>query len=493
MSQVINTNVPSLNSQRQLNRSQVGLQTAMERLSSGLRINSAKDDAAGLAISERMTSQIRGLNQAVRNANDGISMSQVAEGALQESSNILQRIRELAIQSANDTNSGADRANIQKEVNQLKSELDRIATTTSFNNKLLLSGDLSSALFQVGANANQNINISIGSTKTSDYGTNELVQATTAVINTAVASTVNGVTASTLTVKGSLGEANVDVAAADSALKIASAVNSKTDATGVSAQAITYAEIGGAATANQTISFDLQGSNATAVNVSATFAAANDFTQLAQAINGVSGQTGVTAQLSGDKTSITLVHATGEDIKLTNAISSAATVTVQGVAADGSTVTGSTRAVGTAASPITVGGNVSFYSAKGFTVQDTGTTVMGNTANATYTASLQTVATVDVSTQSDSNKALNIVDGALSYIADIRADLGALQNRFGSTISNLENVSQNVAASRSRIQDADFAKESSELARNQILQQAGLSMLAQANATTQNVMTLLQG
>ena len=354
-----------------------------------------------------------------------------------------------------------------------------------------MNGDLSSALFQVGANANQNINISIGSTKTADYGTNELVQATTAVINTAVASTVNGVTASTLTVKGSLGQAAVNVAAADSALKIASAVNSKTDATGVSAQAITYAKIGGTAAANQTISFDLQGSNSTAVNVSATFAAANDFTQLAQAINGVSGQTGVTAQLSGDKASITLVHATGEDIKLTNAISSAASVTVQGVAADGSTVTGSAQTVATSAGSVTVGGNVSFYSAKGFTVQDSGTTVMGNAA-ATYTASLQTVATVDVSTQSDSNKALNIIDGALSYVADLRADLGAVQNRFSSTISNLENVSQNISASRSRIQDADFAAESSSLARNQILQQAGLSMLAQANASSQSVLTLLQ-
>ena len=203
MAQVINTNVSSLNAQQQLSRSQLGMQTAMEGLSSGLRINSAKDDAAGLAISDRMTAQIRGLNQAVRNANDGISLAQTAEGALQETTNILQRMRELSVQSANDTNSGADRANIQKEVNQLISELDRIATTTSFNGKNLLDGNLSSASFQVGANANQTINMSIGSTKVSDYGAHEVLAG--GAINQATNAGTNLNTSTSLTIKGSLG------------------------------------------------------------------------------------------------------------------------------------------------------------------------------------------------------------------------------------------------------------------------------------------------
>ncbi len=284
-------------------------------MSSGLRINSAKDDAAGLAISDRMTAQIKGLNQAVRNANDGISLAQTAEGALQETTNILQRMRELSVQSANDTNSGADRANIQKEVNQLISELDRIATTTSFNGKNLLDGNLSSASFQVGANANQTINMSIGSTKVSDYGTHEVLAG--GAINQATNAAANLNTSTSLTIKGSLGTGTANFSSGSSAKDVAAAVNTQTDATGVTAQAITYAKLD-AATAGGTVTFDLQGSNSTAVTISASITT-TDYSELAQAINGVSGQTGITAQLADDKSSITLVHATGDDIKLTNA------------------------------------------------------------------------------------------------------------------------------------------------------------------------------
>ena len=487
MAQIINTNVSSLNAQRQLNRSSSGMDTAMERLSSGLRINSAKDDSAGLAIADRMTSQIRGLNQAVRNANDGISLAQTAEGALQESSNILQRMRELSVQSANDTNSGADRANIQKEVNQLIGELDRIATTTSFNGKDLLNGNLSSATFQVGANANQSINISIGSAQTSDYGTNEAL--TSGVMNNAVAATANLNTSTDITMKGSLGSATAAFSAGSSAKDVAAAVNTKIDNTGVKAQAITYAKLSGATATGQT-SFDLQGTNATAVTISANVNI-TDYSELSQAINAVSGQTGITAKLADDKASITMVQATGEDIKMTNTSNtSPAGLGIQGVAADGVTTAGGAVAfVGNAS--LTVGGSVSFYSSKGFTVGSEDTTIVAiDTAPASST--LESVGTVDVSTQAGSNTALNIIDGALSFITDTRADLGATQNRFSSTISNLENVSQNVSAARSRIQDADFAQESASLARSQILQQAGISMLAQANASSQSVLSLLQ-
>ena len=305
MPQVINTNVSSLNAQRQLNRSQLGQQTAMERLASGLRINSAKDDAAGLAIADRMTAQVRGLDQAVRNANDGISLSQVAEGALRETTNILQRMRELFVQSANDTNSGFDRANIQKEVNQLISELDRIATTTSFNGKNLLDGNLSSANFQVGANANQTINMSIGSTKVADFGTYEVLQ--TGVINQATNAGTNLNTSTSLTIKGSLGTGTANFSTGASAMDVAAAVNTQTDKTGVTAQAISYAKLA-SASADGPVAFDLQGSNTTPVTVSANINT-TDYTELAQAINAVSGQTGITAQLADDKASITLVHA----------------------------------------------------------------------------------------------------------------------------------------------------------------------------------------
>ena len=486
MAQVINTNVSSLNAQRQLSRSQLGMQTAMERLSSGLRINSAKDDAAGLAISDRMTAQIKGLNQAVRNANDGISLAQTAEGALQETTNILQRMRELSVQSANDTNSGADRANIQKEVNQLISELDRIATTTSFNGKNLLDGNLSSASFQVGANANQTINMSIGSTKVSDYGAHEVLAG--GAINQATNAGTNLNTSTSLTIKGSLGTGTANFSSGSSAKDVAAAVNTQTDATGVTAQAITYAKLANAS-ADGAVKFDLQGSNSTAVTISANITQ-TDYSELAQAINGVSGQTGITAQLADDKSSITLVHASGDDIKLTNA-SGVAGLDLDGLKADGETASGGTAQALATNATITVGGNVSFYSAKGFTVGGTDTTIVAAAATPSA-SSLQSVDTVDVSTQNGANDALNIIDGALSFISDTRADLGAMQNRFSSTISNLENVSQNISASRSRIQDADFAQESSSLARSQILQQAGISMLAQANASSQSVLSLLQ-
>lgn len=488
MAQVINTNVSSLNAQRQLNRSQTGMQTSMERLSSGLRINSAKDDSAGLAISDRMTSQVRGLNQAVRNANDGISLSQTAEGALQESGNILQRMRELAVQSANDTNSGADRANIQKETNQLKVELERIAQTTSFNGKKLLNGDFSSANFHVGANANQAISVSIGSTSTKDFGVSEVL--TSGAINNAVAADTNLNTSTTLTMKGSLGNATANFTAGDSAAKVAAAVNSKTGETGVKADAITYAKLSGA-TVSGAVSFDLQGSNSTAITVSANLDFEN-YSELSNSINAVSGQTGITAELADDKKSITLTHSTGEDIKISTVDSVAGVdLGLTGLASDGETAAGAAVAIPDTTAAATVGGNVSFYSPKGFTVGGSDTTIVAvDTAPAA--ATLKSVDTIDLSSQSGANSALNIIDGALSYVSDIRGDLGATQNRLGSTISNLENISQNVSAARSRIQDADFAQESASMARNQILQQAGISMLAQANASSQSVLSLLQ-
>jgi flagellin len=485
----INTNIMSLNAQRQLNQTQGGLNTALERLSSGLRINSAKDDAAGLAISDRMTAQIRGLDQAARNANDGISLAQTAEGALQESTNILQRMRELAVQSANDTNTASDRASLQKEVNQLQQELDRITETTSFNGKALLDGSFAAAQFQVGANANQTINVTIGDVSSSSIGGNTVdSQSAAGTINEAVAGTANNVEAQTLTLNGGFGSGTVDVGAGDSAKDIAAAVNNQSEDSGVSATAVTYAKLD-TLSADDTVSFTLEGTDSVTVSAAIT---TDDFTNLAGAINDVAGQTGITATLSDDKASILLKNSSGEDIKISSFdAGTASTLDLTGLQEDGSTEVGDavTLEETTPVAEATVGGVVSFHSTKAFTVEtDNGTTLV----DASASSALESVSSVDISSVSGANDALSIIDGALSSIDDVRADLGAIQNRFESTIANLSDISQNLSGARSRIMDADFAAETANLTRAQILQQAGTAMLAQANAQSQNILALLQ-
>ena len=499
MPQVINTNISSLNAQRQLNRSQMDQQTAMERLSSGLRINSAKDDAAGLAIADRMTSQIRGMNQAVRNANDGISLAQVAEGALQESSNILQRIRELSVQSANDSNSANDRASLQKEVVQLQSELNRIANTTTFNGKKLLDGSFSGQQFQVGAFANETVDITVAGATTEILGnhryTNDDAAGNINAVSAAGTSKQsNNVGAQTLTVSGSSAD-TVTVGAGASAKTIADGVNAISETTGVTASAISYAKLDNLGEKGN-ISFQLYGQNTgSAVTVSANITDKDDLTALANAINDNAGATGITATLTGDKKGVVLKNTEGYDIAIeafTTTAGTTKTIDMTGLQEDGSTLVGSAQTLtGGGNDSATVGGNLILDSNIAFTVTSTDTTITAGTSAESST--LQKVAAIDISTQAGSNDALSIVDGALANISSNRASLGAIQNRFSSTISNLENVSQNVSAARSRIQDADFAQESANLARNQILQQAGLAMLTQANASSQNVLSLLRG
>ncbi len=420
MAQVINTNIASLNAQRQLNRSQMGMSTAMERLSSGLRINSAKDDAAGLAISDRMTAQIKGLNQGVRNANDGISLAQTAEGAMQESTNILQRMRELAVQSSNDTNSASDRSSLQKEVNQLKAELERIATTTSFNGKNLLDGSFSSQAFHVGAYAGQTINVSVGTARIGSIGTQEVVSADA--IQTAQASSGNGVAAGSLTIDGSFGSAQITVNAEDSAEKIASAVNAASDSTGVTAQAVNYVQLESFAASGGNFSVDLVGSNSTAVSVTAQIDSDGDVSALSDAINAVSGETGITAKVSDDKTKIMLTQSTGKDIQLN---SSVGTFNVQGIDETGEFDADVGATVASSNAAITVGGSITYNSSKNFTIDGVASVV-----DAGSTSKLQSVETIDISTQRGSNDALSIIDGALDFIDNSRADLGAIQNRL---------------------------------------------------------------
>ena len=396
MTSVINTNISSLTAQRNLNSSQSSLATSMQRLSSGLRINSAKDDAAGLAISERMTSQIRGMNQAVRNANDGISLAQTAEGALGEIGNNLQRIRELSVQSSNATNSTSDRTAIQAEVTQLTSEIDRVSKQSDFNGTKLLDGSFSSQLFQVGANSGQTIGVS------------QIANSTA----------------------GALG--NVKFAA---------------DRVGAAAAGATAA----ATVPGSMSGLVLNGVAINTVNYKLTDTAAQVGATTAAAINAQMGETGLRATADATTGAVTL-----ESLKANKDF----TVTA-------GTLAGGVTAVG-------LGGTA-----------DTAVT-------AAATANFSFLSNVDVTSVKGAQQAMEIVDAALTQVSSSRAELGAVQNRFTSVVTNLQTNSENTSASRSRIQDADFAAETANLSRAQILQQAGTAMVAQANQLPQSVLSLLK-
>jgi flagellin len=488
MAATINTNINSLTAQRNLTTSQSALSQSIQRLSSGLRINSAKDDAAGLAISERFTSQIRGLNQAVRNANDGISLAQTAEGALKASSDILQRVRELAVQSANASNSAGDRQALQQEVSQLVAELDRISQTTEFNGSKLLNGSFGTQQFQVGANANQTIVAATANLRTSVYGNNQVASSGAGVaIQTASASGgtgTNGVTAGDIVINGYLGTATVSGVAADASVKtIAEAINGKQSETGVTATARTEAALtlGSGSYAIQitsenseaiTVSFSVTGDGTTADNLA----------EAISAINEQSSKTGVTASFS--EGNIILTNATGENIGL-DSVTGSPDFSVDKVGPDG-LLTGSPQTIAE-----DTGTNISGYllldSQKSFSVSADATGTIGVSSS-----ELQRVADLDVTTFRDASEALKTVDSALAFISGERAKLGALQSRFETTVANLQVTSENLAASRSRILDADFAAETAALSRAQILQQAGTAMVAQANQLPQGVLALLR-
>ncbi|ABI60057.1 flagellin N-terminal helical domain-containing protein [Nitrosomonas eutropha] len=491
MPQVINTNVASLNSQRNLNSSQNALSTSLQRLSSGLRINSAKDDAAGLAISERMTSQIRGLNQAARNANDGISLAQTAEGALGEIGNNLQRIRELAVQSSNATNSASDRAAMQAEVAQLTSEITRVAGQTQFNGLNLLDGSFASQNFQIGANANQTISVSqIGDARASALGSNVLStggshmgQAITAgtAVPTGAAAVVATDNFTLTTAQGGTTAAIIyDVSAG--ANGIAAAINSAGTDVGLSAVATNSATLGKLASAG-TVSLTLNDQA-----ISANVASTGDLSALAAAINGVAGTTGVSASFANPSnlSEITLSTTDGRDIRILDFNNSGTTKTIDVKGINGVAV----ELTGGADDSTRVVGNVDVYSSKGAI-----TAAAANAeafVSATATSSFSAVSSVSVASATGAQSAIRVLDEALQQINSSRGDLGALQNRFSSVITNLQTTSENLSASRSRIQDADFAAETAALTRAQIMQQAGVAMLAQANSLPNNVLSLLR-
>ncbi len=493
MASIINTNINSLTAQRNQGMSQASLSTSIQRLSSGLRINSARDDAAGLAISERFTSQIRGLNQAVRNANDGVSLAQTAEGAMKAAGDILQRVRELAVQSANASNSASDRQALNQEVGQLVAELDRIAQTTEFNGQKLLDGTFGTAQFQVGANAGQTIVAATANMRTTQYGNNQAVASGAATAAAAWGS--NGVTGGTVAINGALGSQTITINANDTSKAIADAINLQTANTGVKASARTEAELTFAAAGAYAL--NLRSDNATNEAISFTISAtsgADGLSNAISAINEKSSKTGVIASLNSAGTGIILTNATGNDIYVGDTtVQNAGNVTVTkqyldintgvlAAAGAAQTLTADTTANNTLTS-----GYITLDSDKSYAVDVTTSNAFVDSAS-----TLKKVANLDVTTVAKANDALKTVDSALAFISGERAKLGALQSRFETAISSLQITSENLTASRSRIQDADFAAETAALSRAQILQQAGTAMVAQANQIPQGVLALLR-
>ena len=539
MSQVIQTNVPSLTAQRNLSGTGNALATSLQRLSSGYRINSAKDDAAGLAISERFSAQISGLNQAKRNANDGISLAQTAEGALKTSADILQRVRVLAVQSANATNSASDRQALNDEVNALTAELNRIAQTTEFNGRKMLDGSFTSALFQVGANANQTITATSGNFTTSAYGNyriggrvadtlgggGDMVLGTStsggmAVVANVFAQSTSNITAGTLKVAGQAGTYDISYDAGSSAKLIAEKVNAVTQSTGVSASARTEIELTAMEAGSSyvielasnnsndqyvTIAFTVGadragGANSTAISSTDQLASAVD------AFNKQAAKTGVSARVNDKGDGITLVNDSGEDIRMalkSDGSGNGLTLRQAGVTKDGLALTNdgihqtnnnmqlTEDTAGLAGTGVTITGQVTFDSESAFAVTDDQGQFINQT-DVAVGAQLQATQTADVSTVASSNRTISIIDSALQRINTQRAAYGALQSRFTNTIANLQVTSENMSASRSRIRDTDFAEETAELTRAQILQQAGTAMLSQANSLPQQVLSLLR-
>ncbi|ASE51869.1 TPA: flagellin [Stenotrophomonas maltophilia] len=516
MAQVINTNTMSLNAQRNLGTSGANLATTIQRLSSGMRINSAKDDAAGLAISERFTTQIRGANQAARNANDGISLAQTAEGALGEIGNNLQRVRELAVQSRSATNSDSDRQALNAEVQLLKQEIQRVAEQTNFNGTNLLDGTFTNQAFQIGANQGQTINISqVANANISKLGNwttaSKAATATGAVpvggakdaVANATAGTIDGaslvdatgadgartydafsfnVSGVKIDVAGVTGGADVAAARASMVTNIGNALAAKSSelaaagvSTSVASGAITISNSGEAfkitgapfvaagvdvAVATQVAKAadfstgvaagELQisksdGSGFVDITVGASKTAGDRSTALVNAINAKTHETGVTASLVEGKLQLTSEKA---DFEVKSSLTADKLKDATGLA--------------TGTAKFTAG-----KAAEGF-------------------------ADLDISSKDGADNAILAMDAALNSINSARADLGAIQNRFTSVVANLNTSSENMSAARSRIRDVDYASETAELTRNQILQQAGTAMLAQANQSSQNVLSLLR-
>jgi flagellin len=470
MSLVLATNLNSLIAQDALSASGSQLSTALQQLSTGLRINTAADDAAGYAIVQGITSQVDGLNQAAQNANDGVSLTQTASGALQEITNDLQTMRDLAVESLNVTNSSTDRSDLNLQFSQLQADIDNVAKTTQFNGVNLLDGTFQGS-FQIGANVGQQITVAqVGSARTSALG----LYTGTNQNNVAVGATG----ASTIVVGGStyaLGTVTGDAADVTAAINnagvsgLTATVNATASANGTGSQTA------GAATNVDTITI-----NGIAVTVTNSGVFATNVTNAVNAINGVSAETGVSATVDASG-GIALSDQAGNNITLafadTKNGTAASTVADYGLTGVAATTTATYNLSYVA--PAGVSGNLVTTGALG-----AGTYAIGATGNA--------VSTLSVTSVNNANTALTAIDSALQQVATESAQLGAYQNRFQSAITGINTDSTNLAAARSGIQDTDYAQATSQLTKAQILQQAGTAMVAQANTIPQNVLTLIQ-
>ena len=587
MSLVINTNIASITAQRALEGTGDELATAMERLATGSKINSSADDAAGLAIGQRMTAQVKGLNMAVKNAGDGMAMTQTIESALNTISDMLQRMRELAVQSVNATNSSRDRSFLQQEVNQLTQEINRVSASSQFNGEKILDGTFVNKTIQLGMEEGERLSISVPSIASDQIGAFTYTGNGTAAAAAAATPAVNGITvAEDLTIVGPLGTAITTAAVADSAKQTANRINALTSQTAVSATAQTYLQLSSGNANEESYAIKING--VSSGNFTISSASVED---AVRAINSVAGATGVSATSTADG-KVLMFDNDGDDITIENDAAGtnlsvqkmdyAGTETVGtavALAATGGTdatrVSGSIKAVSSDPFTITQAGTDSTNTAAIKTTTDvkaavgtgnftitlantgevitvavaaataagwqaaidatalvgkvtatidgndkvvlTGTPTLGDftltdptggaealAANTpgtegtgigyfvTGTATLSKVSDISVATQAGAGLAISIADAALDTVARMRANLGAIDNRLSYTMDNLINVSEKTEAARSRVEDADFALESARLAKAQVLQQAGTSMLGQANQMTQMVLDLLR-
>ena len=586
----INSNTSALYSVNSARKTDRDMDTSMQRLSTGNRITNAGDDAAGAAISDRMTANIKGIEQSIRNAGDVISMAQVSEGALGETSGILQRIRELAIQSASDVMSATERNYIQTEVSQLLAEFDRVTRDTTFNEINVLDGSFASRTFQVGIKKGEAASVSIGSMRIDQLGSYQQstdidssdFDASTGAKLVSSASVVNHVEADTITISGQLGSTTVAVTAGQTARDIATSINNVFESTGVDAEASTQLKLQGLASSGNTgtvsVAFDLHGSNSTAVKISSSVnlgatTGATNFTELRDSINAYTAQTGVEAVLSSDFSFLYLTQPEGYDIKIADidfdletssslavsttldadeavgqtviSVTSTANVatgmlvtgvgvppgtTVTALAAD-DTITlsnalttamsnGDAIAIGAdrvfkvtgmsedlkssgyqadlfdkdhisgAHDSAIVTGQITMNSSKQFTVS--GDITKGLFTTNPGSATLNKLSDMTVKTRQAATDTLVVIDKALDRINLERAKLGAIMSRMEKAIDNLSNVAMNTTASKGRIVDADFALESANLTRAQILQQSSTAMIAQASKSMQTVLELLR-
>jgi flagellin len=505
MGLAINTNVTSMKSQRHLNTNTGKLNTSFERLSSGLRINSAKDDAAGMNITTKLTSQVKGLNQAARNVADTGSLLKTAESALSETNNLLQRLRELAVQAGNDTNTAADRQALQAETKQLLQEIDRVANQVQYNGQNLLDGGFNSKTFQVGANAGQTLTVSIDAARSTDVGnameldTASSTAATAAAGNQGTAGFTDGalwnggeiaIAGNGVTAQIGATNATDDTASStgnsSSAIAKAAAVNKLTGQTGVSASATEthWVDAGPTAISVNTYTdgdLTVNGISITVAGGSTTLAASDGDGKLTDAINSKTSQTGVIASISGAG-SLELKAADGRNIEVIGNAGAA------------------TAGIVDLAATTTAFGGLKFSSndtSQSFQVQtgNAPTLVSAGLGTATdlssETATGDDISSMSLSSTSDAEVALGRLDTAIAQIASSRSALGALLNRLDSASNTLKISSENMSAARSEIQDVDFAQETANFSKFQILQQASSSMLTQANTSGQIALSLL--